>query len=346
MSFFPLTDAWELACLLQHHDANCRNDLANSSVTSERDYVSNLATHIRYPTGSIADSTIPAGVGLGIPNFKGKITSFTLPPSSEQILGFDGIIILSLPSNNAGQFLHKVGLFEAKWPRTFGGHPSLGSSGAVNLDDWDNARSGESHFSRQLITQNVLDDMGLVLWEQFFSEQPVAQAPIQGAANEFYKSIGSTCVLHHHAHTYMRSVARLDPDDTSIKNGSWKWKHLSAMFQQSPTLSFRLLIFLMAGCFIGKPFPGNRSEVRLKFPDTKPQKLNAKLLSALVDNELIISIPSSGPDSAAAVHKAMRDFGLTSYMHISLDQDAVLRAEAEELSAERRRKLSVLLSTL
>jgi hypothetical protein len=74
MSFYALQDAVDLALLLQYHDANCRYDLNKGFITSERDYVSNLATHLRYPAGSLRNSHVPLSAGLPMPAFDGQIT--------------------------------------------------------------------------------------------------------------------------------------------------------------------------------------------------------------------------------------------------------------------------------
>lgn len=338
MSFLSIEDAWDFACLVQYHDSICRQDLHRGLITSERDYVSNMATHLRYPSGSIIDGTVASLTGLPLPVFNGKINSFTLPPSTEQRLGFDSIIVLSRPGEKSGQLLHKVGLYEAKWPRAFDVHPSLGPS--QTRDDWDNARGGASHFSRQLILQSALAGTDIVTWEQFFSEEPVGQS-----SNGAYKPLGSTCVLSHQALAYMRSQAALDPNNGSVKNSSWKWRHLEQMFQQQASMSLRLLMFLLGNCSLGKPIPGTADEVRITIPSISREALptiNQPLADILVDGQLVIPIPSGLPNSVATVQKSMRDFGLRSYTHFLFDDDAAGRLQAER----RKKKLDTLLKEI
>lgn len=271
MSFYALQDALELALLFQYHDANCRHDLNKGFITSERDYVSNLATHSRYPTGSRCDSRIPTSIGLPKPVFDGSITSFTLPPVYEQKLGFDGIIILSRPALDSNKMLYKIGFFEAKWPRTFGGHRHLYGTNLRNPDSWDSKASTKdlyrnppivppeaSHFSIQLSKQQALARSGAVLWEQFFSEESVGTS-----SDSKYLKFGSTCVFHKEAFRYMRRVKGLNPRIRKVPNITWKRRHLSQLFTVAQPCSIARIIFGMARCELGLPISGSGTQVRI-----------------------------------------------------------------------------------
>ncbi|MCB2411135.1 hypothetical protein [Hymenobacter lucidus] len=355
--FYSAHDAYELALLLQYHDANCRHDLADGFITSERDYVSNLATHLRYPAGTIQNSRLSSSIGLPPSTFDGPITSYTMPPAHEKVLGCDGIIILSRPISGSDEVLYKIGLFEAKWPRMFGGHQHIYRTKSGNADRWDSKYNPDtrtkklrvspfpahySHFSSQLIRQQTWSGSDVVIWEQLFSEQPVGAPSKKG-----FKRFGSTCVFHEPAYDFMRGSPRLNPDDKSVPNGTWKRSDLIAMLSVAKPLPIASIIFGMAVCDYGKPIVGNRTRLNI----LPPSRLTEAYSAAPTDNQFGNGIPINlpNPDNPAAVHQTMRELGLSNYTHITLSPEGIKRVETEQHQRyveEHRKKLVSLLPTL
>lgn len=336
MSFYAPHDALELARLFQYHDANCRHDLNQGFITSERDYVSNLATHLRYPTGSIQNSRIPSSVGLSQPTFDGSVASFTLPPVYEQKLGFDGIIILSLPTPDNSEVQYKIGLFEAKWPRMFGGHNHIYPTKTGNPDRWDSMNYSKtpptpqsaSHFSQQLIRQHALAHTDLVLWEQFFSEEPVGST-----SNADFKKLGSTCIFHDAAFQYMQHSKVLDPDNYTVKQVTWKRNDLATMLNKGHPHALARIIFGMAICELGRPIIGDLNRVVVPpppLPVPEGESANTARAIGAFSNGITLNLPTADPSSSAAVHETMRTYGLTNYTHISLSKEGIIRAQREE----------------
>ena len=356
--FYSTQDAYELALLLQHHDANCRHDLSEGFITSERDYVSNLATHLRYPAGTIHNSRLPSSIGLPPSAFDGSITSYTMPPGHEKVFGCDGIIVLSRPIAGTDKVLHKIGLFEAKWPRVFGGHEHIYPTKSGNQDRWDSKfnpdtrpikereppllkSAYQSHFSDQLIRQHAWANPDLVIWEQFFSEEPV-----NTTSNPNFKKLGSTCVWHDEAYNFMRFDPRLDPDKPA-PNGTWLRKHLKDLLAQSQPLPLASIIFGMANCDYGNPILGNRRMVRILPPRATLDNPSAG--NTPFSNGVQINLPNPDDPSSTAVHRTMREFGLSSYTHISLSEDGIKRLTQEQDQRRReefRKKLANLLLIL
>jgi hypothetical protein len=270
-------------------------------ITSERDYVSNLATHLRYPAGTIHNSRLSPPFGLPPTAFDGSITSYTMPPGHEKALGCDGIIILSRPTPGTNEVLYKIGLFEAKWPRVFGGHQHIYHTKSGNQDRWDSKFNPDerpkksrtppfpelqSHFSNQLIRQHVWAKTGVVIWEQFFSEQTIGSSP-----KHSFKKLGSTCVLHDDAYKFMRHTARLNPDNPAELNGSWLRKHLIELLNHSSTLSLASIIFGMAVCNYGKPIIGDPGQLQIPPPDLMPiAPLQLVASSATVSQSICLTL--------------------------------------------------------
>ena len=159
-----------IAYLCYHIDSICRSNLHSGVITSERDYVSNLGTHLRSPLG---------------PFFSIRLaTAQTLPQNLETTFGCDSIIVLR--KNN----IAKIGLFEAKWPRYFTNHSHR----------WDSLKtSGESRFSSQIIRQRNWVGSGVVIWEMFFNEST------PGRVNWPFDTFGSSCLLHQDAIAYLNA---------------------------------------------------------------------------------------------------------------------------------------------
>jgi hypothetical protein len=356
VAFYSVQDAYELALLFQHHDANCRHDLSKGLITSERDYVSNLATHLRYPAGTIHNSQLSPAFGLPPAAFDGPITSYTMPPGHEKVLGCDGIIILSRPVPGTDEVLYKIGLFEAKWPRVFGGHQHIYHTKSGNQDRWDSKFNPDerpkksrtpplpelqSHFSNQLIRQHAWASTGIVIWEQFFSEQAIGSKPKYN-----FKKHGSTCILHDEAYEFMRRKARLNPFDSTETNGTWLRKHLVDLLSHGSTLSLASIIFGMAVCDYGKPIVGNARQLQIP-PPNQTDADNPITVGNQFSNGITINLPN--PDSPSAVHETMRKLGLSNYTHVSLSPEGIKRIETEEsqrLREERRKKIDTLLAFL
>lgn len=345
MSFYSIKDAYDLALLLQYHDANCRHDLSEGFVTSERDYVSNLATHLRYPAGSLQNSHIPPSAGMPVPIFDGEVKSFTLPPSYEQALGFDGIIILELTNESRSEVQHKVGFFEAKWPRMFGGHQHLYPTKTGNRDAWDSIPTvtvknshPESHFSNQLTRQHDLASEVLVLWEQFFSEEAVGTSTLAE-----FKRTGSTCVFHEEAYQYMSSVPKLNPRNISQKNACWKRADPTKLLKKKPTHTLASIIFGMAICKYGKPIVGSPGSLTIPVSTAVADKVFGQL-----SNGIVINLPTEDPSSNGAVLRTMRKYGLTNYTYVTLSEAGIARAAEEErleFVKERKAKIDRLLAS-
>lgn len=157
-----------IAILCYHIDRLCRNELNHFNISSERDYVSNLGTHIRFPFG---------------PFFHTKVAiSRTLPQNNESIFGCDSIIIFK-KGNKA-----KLALFEAKWPRYF----------SVPNYQWDSKnKKGISRFSSQIIRQSNWSKSGVYIWEMILNESP------EGNLNPPFDEFGSSCLPFNEAKKYM-----------------------------------------------------------------------------------------------------------------------------------------------
>lgn len=153
-----------------YFDILCRNELHIGHITTERDYVSNLCSHLRHPLGAFLPIQLAA--------------AYTLPGREESLFGCDSIIIFKKKD------IVKIGLFEAKWPRYF----------KKPIYSWDsNLKTGGSRFSSQINRQHRWRKSGAAIWEMFFNESA------SGLIHPPFDAKGSSCVLHHHAYKYMNS---------------------------------------------------------------------------------------------------------------------------------------------
>ena len=149
---------YNIADLVAYHfmeiDVQCRRDLQNGTIVSERDYVSTFATRVR-------DRLTP--------HF--HCHSQTLRPRIETENGVDGIIVFRLNDKI------KIGLFEAKRPQFT--YPNL---------RWDVLSSrGISHFTEQIENQRKWRN-AFAIWEVFINETPDRNlSPI-------LQPFGSSCV--------------------------------------------------------------------------------------------------------------------------------------------------------
>ena len=161
-----------IASLCYSIDRTCRHDLQANRIVSERDYVSNLGTHLRFPLGPFCEFNLALAT--------------TLNGGLERIFGCDSILI----------FRHrnevKIGIFEAKWPRFF----------TQQNYPWDSLskKNNDSRFSSQIIRQQNWNASGLTIWEMFFNES------LPGTNHVNWDDLGSTCVLHTDASNYFHTI--------------------------------------------------------------------------------------------------------------------------------------------
>jgi hypothetical protein len=118
-------------------DKICRQNLNSKFIVSERDYVSNLLTFIKYPFGPFSSYSFAH--------------SQTMPANLEQKFGVDGILIFK----NGNEY--KIGVFEAKMIK-YG---------------WDTmATPTISRFQRQLNNQLAINP-NIAVWEMFLNKNIV-----------------------------------------------------------------------------------------------------------------------------------------------------------------------------
>lgn len=160
---FHLADFIAIHCMAI--DIECRLELRDGTITSERDYVSTLSTRIRdrlRPQFSCFAQTLRQGI--------------------ETENGVDGLIMFRFNDEI------KIGWYEAKWPR-------------VNVPDyrWDRVPPGHqmSHFSEQILKQHRWQDT-LALWEMFVNEG------LDGFQSPPYSTFGSSCLWHESAFNFMQ----------------------------------------------------------------------------------------------------------------------------------------------
>ena len=335
------TEALRIARLFRFFDATCRQDLSTRRILSERDYVSNLAAHIRYPHGAVlSPRLLSAGKFLN----KGRIfhtgsprfVSVTSAPNIEQEYGCDSIIIFSFDLGK-GRILHRVGMYEAKWPR-------LKKNSTLIANGWDDIgwkpinkkrvppppKIYKSRFTNEVLRQQALIHSGVVVWEQFFCQQNVLYWDAS------FRMYGSTCVWHKHAHRYLIDNPWLQPGPGSDFHGpssrAWNEQDLTSLLQRN-SLSFGYLIYLMLRPNrIGKYLTAVNNEIRIAASTARrPSKAENYHGSDLAyeqalrdDNDRLITIPVFTNDDAAAdfpdtIAQFMRASGINSYVHITID---------------------------
>jgi len=152
-------------------DSICRNDLWLEQITSERDYVSNLLSHFRFPLGPFSKCSL--------------VKAKTNPNNIEQIFGADSMIIFKLQDGV------KVGMFEAKWPRLIKESNYAWDS---FITSGTSENKGKSRFTTQLKRQLDNKNSGIVFWEQFFIEEK------PGVSSNGFDKLGSSCILLNDAH--------------------------------------------------------------------------------------------------------------------------------------------------
>jgi hypothetical protein len=257
--------------------------------------------------------------------------SITLPSSKEQLLGCDGIIVLSVsPSQDQPKHLYKVGFFEAKWPRLFK-HKSY---------RWDDkTHAGHSHFSHQLERQRALVAIKeVVVWEMFFSEEAVGITSAH-SPNPW----GSTCLMHSQAWNYVKANSSLAPSGAGSTAQHWHSADLRNLMAAGTTQTLAAMIENMASCNIGKPIEGTASGLTLRVPPDAARLLPDDVTAGTSLANRVINIPILNSDNnVAAIQDFMRQIGLRSYTHFPLDEDAINKAHAES----RRAKLIALLNAI
>jgi len=160
---------FRIADIVAYHcarvDTECREELRNGTLVSERDYVTALTTRMRIELARHLPLSCHAQ---------------TIYPQNEQRYGVDGIIVF----RSADKI--KAGLFEAKRPQV-----------TQNNHRWDDLSSRNiSHFSEQIEKQRIWNGR-LALWEMFFNE---AQNGFESPPYDFF---GSSCVWHDNAFRFM-----------------------------------------------------------------------------------------------------------------------------------------------
>ncbi len=206
-------------------DKVCRDELYSGVIVSERDYVSNLTTHLRFPLG---------------PLYKTKFgVAQTLPGKLEGIFGCDAIIIFKLYNGI------KIGMFEAKLPR----HSSLPNANWDSIYKSKKSKNyGKSRFSTQIEKQQKWSGSGIAFWEFFINESK------PGNSINNFDSLGSSCVTHEHAHKLLKSLKK-------TSNVLWTNNDLNQLLSEK--LNFGDIILNILLCNEGKLFPiNNIVEVR------------------------------------------------------------------------------------
>jgi hypothetical protein len=144
-------------------DKICREDLYRKALVSERDYITQFNSLIRYPNG----------INSSVNN---KVHSQTLPGKIEQLIGCDSIMIFKFRNG------YKIGVFEAKYPR----YPSVNPS--IPYLHWDSNNRFNSQLNRQSLLH--LKFPQIVIWEHFINNG------ISGTATKpFYDKLGSSLIL-------------------------------------------------------------------------------------------------------------------------------------------------------
>lgn len=242
-------DAVKLANYFYEIDQQCRKDLNENLLISERDYVSRFTTLAMYPNGIKKGRT-------------SIFTSQTLPSIYEQKFGCDGILIFK-KSNEV-----KVGMFEAKWPRM----RKAEDYGTTKITHWDNVVGSTSRFSSELKRQSKISK-NVVIWEMFFNDSvPVVSLP--------FDAKGSACVLLDVAEDYDLKIRKRS-------SKAWTKKDLKALLNQNISKSkpknIQELLVEMLTCNIGKKIPVDNSSNSFKITveTSNAELITAKHLSAL-----------------------------------------------------------------
>lgn len=153
-----------IAFMISAIDVKCREELRNRLIVEESDYVSTLCTRIR------------DWANINSINCVAK----TLEDSLERKFGTDSIIIFRIKDEV------KIGMFEAKYPRT-----------TQRNYPWDYLDAGLSHFSDQIERQLKIDTR-IAVWEMFFNEAD------NGYQSPPYEVYGSSCAWHKDSYAFVK----------------------------------------------------------------------------------------------------------------------------------------------
>lgn len=193
-------------------DRLTRADLKSGVIVSENDYTSNFTSALRREID-----------GRNISNLNARIQ--LINSRSERKHGADGCIILS----NHKEF--KVGLFEAKWPKT-----------KTKKRPWDmiQKNTDQSHFDNQISRQQDAISQGAAVWEMFYSEHDFGEQPL------YMPNEGSACVWHEQA----IEASRLRKD----KKKPWTDEELKKLLQ-SECFDIASILRQIFECTKGKALP-------------------------------------------------------------------------------------------
>jgi len=197
-------------------DYATRQELADGTVASERDYMSTLSTRIR-------DAWRPG---------KAYAYSKTLPGDVEQTLGCDTLIMIH-DGNGA-----KLCLIEAKWPR-------VATKPGYRWDKLQKIKGTAqkvSHFSDQLSRQRLVLP-GAIVAEMFLLESP------PGTRSGLLDNFGATLVPHEHAQEF----DAIHRDRHLPWSNQDFWELIG--FSREKTLNVYDLMFGLASCQLGQPLP-------------------------------------------------------------------------------------------
>jgi hypothetical protein len=212
-----------IAAICYRADRLTRNDLAEGTVVSERDYMSALSVRIR-------DAWKPLG--------KAYAYSKTLPGDAEQTFGCDTLIVIH---DDVGA---KICLLEAKWPRVV----------SKPAHKWDHlqrekGKSGKvSHFSSQIGRQR------LALPDAFVGEMFLCES-FPGTPSSLLDEYGSTIVSHKQALSY--DLTRRN--SAAIWSNIDFWELIG--YAGKRKLNLGRLVYGLASCEIGAPLPIAGGEV-------------------------------------------------------------------------------------
>nr|GFA46529.1 hypothetical protein [Tanacetum cinerariifolium] len=265
-----------------------------------------------------------------------RFISVTSAPNVEQTYGCDSIIIFSFDLGERG-VLHRVGMYEAKWPR-------LHQRTSAIMNGWDDigwrpvsrkrkpppAKVFKSRFTNELLLQGPVALAGIVVWEQFFCQLDVSMRNLD------FRKYGSTCVMHEDAVDYLFTHPWLLPGPSTDFPGpssrEWNGQDLSAMLQGN-SISFGYLIYLMLRPVYGSRYlraTNNKINVPNPFgrrptpPTSRADERSDGQRPAAETDAAFLSIPVFTTDGAAAdyplaISRFMRESGINSYVHVTID---------------------------
>lgn len=265
-------------------DSSCREDLHQTRLVSERDYVSRFLTHITYPHGPFAAKT-------------SEWFCRTLPGNLEVKYGVDAIFIFrNEDDEKEGEKIYKVGMFEAKWP--------LDSNGLARGFDSSIRKSPPlSRYSSQLDRQTVLSG-NVAIWSMFMNgckEGTIAKTKKGRVTRPHYLVNGSTCILHDDAYDYKEKTRGVK------RNDKWGIKDLDDMVSKKKTYSSGQVIEDILSCKIGKPLKNKGGFLEISDDFKVPIPVNIE--GYIYDNNLVFK---------EALEYFMLRNGITDYVFVDV----------------------------